>query len=73
MGCFCQVVDICVLPPFQGHGLGKRIMGRIMKYIDEVLPATCYDSVVADGDAYNCMSGMVLSPFGLLTAVCFFE
>ena len=32
-GCFCQVVDICVHPEFQGQGLGKQIMQAISNYI----------------------------------------
>ena len=28
-GCFCQVVDICVIPEKQGKGLGKLIMENI--------------------------------------------
>lgn len=50
-GCFCQVVDICVHPEFQGQGLGKRIMKSIANYIQENLPASCYVSLIADGDA----------------------
>ena len=52
-GCFCQVVDICVLPGCQGLGLGKRIMHRLMEYVDEELPTTCYVSLMADGEAYK--------------------
>lgn len=50
-GCSCQVVDICVLPEYQGQGIGKSIMEKIKKYIDEELPETCYISLIADGDA----------------------
>ena len=50
-GCFCQVVDICVLPEFQGRGLGSRIMAEILRYIRNELPETCYVSLIADGDA----------------------
>lgn len=50
-GCFCQVVDICVLPEFQGQGLGKLIMKRIVDFIKMKLPASCYVSLIADGDA----------------------
>ena len=50
-GCFCQVVDICVHPEFQGQGLGKQIMQSITNYIREHLPASCYVSLIADGDA----------------------
>ncbi|MBX2873888.1 MAG: GNAT family N-acetyltransferase [Saprospiraceae bacterium] len=50
-GCFCQVVDICVAPDFQGQGLGKIIMQHITNYIHDKLPDTCYVSLIADGDA----------------------
>ncbi|WP_053992614.1 GNAT family N-acetyltransferase [Mangrovimonas sp. TPBH4] len=50
-GCFCQVVDICVLPEYQGNGYGKAIMEQISKYIDKHLPSSCYVSLLADRDA----------------------
>lgn len=50
-GCFCQVVDICVLPEFQGKGMGKLIMENINRFIENNLPKSCYISLIADGDA----------------------
>ncbi|MEM9916761.1 MAG: GNAT family N-acetyltransferase [Bacteroidota bacterium] len=50
-GCFCQVVDICVLPELQGRGVGKLIMENLTKFIREKLPTSCYTSLIADGDA----------------------
>lgn len=50
-GCFCQIVDICVLPEYQGQGLGKVIMNNLIEFIDEKLPESCYVSLIADGDA----------------------
>jgi GNAT superfamily N-acetyltransferase len=50
-GCFCQVVDICVLPEYQGKGLGKLIMQRITNFIKNQLPTSCYTSLIADGNA----------------------
>ena len=50
-GCFCQVVDICVLNEYQGRGIGKMIMQEIKDFIDNELPETCYISLIADGDA----------------------
>ena len=50
-GCFCQVVDICVLPKHQGRGFGKIIMQNISNFINTKLPASCYVSLIADGDA----------------------
>lgn len=34
-GCFCQVVDMAVLPSYQGQGLGAPIMAALM---DHLLP-----------------------------------
>lgn len=50
-GCFCQVVDICVVPEFQGVGLGKVIMENLVQYIKNELPKSCYVSLIADGNA----------------------
>ena len=50
-GCFCQVVDICVLPENQGQGIGKIIMQQISDFITTQLPKSCYVSLIADGDA----------------------
>ncbi|MEL6718573.1 MAG: GNAT family N-acetyltransferase [Bacteroidota bacterium] len=50
-GCFCQVVDICVLPKYQGQGIGKVIMKSLVDFIKNNLPETCYTSLIADGDA----------------------
>jgi len=49
-GCFCQIVDICVLPEYQGKGIGKLIMEKLMEFIS-TLPDTCYVSLIADGNA----------------------
>ena len=50
-GFFCQIVDICVHPNFQGKGFGKLIMAHLTKYIHHNLPKTCRISLIADGDA----------------------
>lgn len=50
-GCFCQVVDICVHPDFQGMGLGKLIMENLTQFIKNELPSSCYVSLIADGHA----------------------
>jgi ribosomal protein S18 acetylase RimI-like enzyme len=52
-GCFCQVVDICVLPAYQGQSIGKMIMQNIADFIYTQLPPTCYVSLLADGEAYR--------------------
>ena len=50
-GCFFQVTDIAVLPAHQGKGLGKRIMGEIMQFIETDVPQSAYVSLIADGKA----------------------
>lgn len=50
-GCFCQIVDICIHPQFQGRGLGKLIMKNLTDFIQNHLPESCYISLLADGDA----------------------
>lgn len=52
-GCFFQVVDIAVLKEHQGKGIGKVIMGEIMKYIEAHVPETGYVSLIADGEAHR--------------------
>ena len=52
-GCFYQVVDIAVLPAHQGKGLGKRIMGEIMQFIETEVPESAYVSLIADGQAQD--------------------
>lgn len=49
--CHCQIVDICVLPAHQKQGLGKLIMQSLKDFINESLPASCYISLIADGEA----------------------
>lgn len=50
-GCFCQIVDICVLPEYQKKGIGKMIINNLMDFIYQQLPSSCYISLIADGDA----------------------
>ena len=52
-GCFCQVVDIAVLPAHQGKGLGKLIMREIMQFIETEVPQSAYVSLIADGQAQD--------------------
>ena len=52
-GCFFQVVDIAVLKKHQGKGIGKMIMGEIMKYIEANVPESGYVSLIADGEAHR--------------------
>ncbi|MFI5621138.1 GNAT family N-acetyltransferase [Streptomyces sp. NPDC051567] len=50
-GCFLQIVDICVLPDHQGHGLGKRVMAALCAELERRAPQGTYVSLIADGDA----------------------
>lgn len=52
-GCFFQVVDIAVMPEYQGQGLGKLIMREIAEYIEREVPLTGYVSLLADGEAHR--------------------
>ncbi len=52
-GCFCQIVDICVLPEFQEKGVGKTIMQNLTDFIHQKLPRSCYVSLIADGEAFH--------------------
>ena len=47
-GCFVQVVDIMVLPAYQGRGLGKQIVGALMEFVETSLPSSVYVSLMAD-------------------------
>ncbi|MCF3122325.1 GNAT family N-acetyltransferase [Streptomyces arenae] len=46
-----QIVDICVHPAHQGHGLGKHIMAALSEELERRAPATAYVSLIADGPA----------------------
>ncbi|SNT44963.1 GNAT family N-acetyltransferase [Actinacidiphila glaucinigra] len=46
-----QIVDICVHPEHQGHGLGRRIMAALTDELERRAPATAYVSLIADGPA----------------------
>lgn len=50
-GCCFQIVDICVLPPHQGRGLGKRVMAALTEELERRAPATAYVTLIADGEA----------------------
>lgn len=50
-GCFMQVVDIAVHPDAQGQGLGSRIVGEIVGYLETSAPPLAYVSLIADPPA----------------------
>ena len=50
-GCFFQVVDIAVLPAYQGQGLGTQIMRALMEHLEAVAPPSAFVSLLADGKA----------------------
>jgi ribosomal protein S18 acetylase RimI-like enzyme len=52
-GTFYQVVDVAVLPAYQGRGLGKKVMREIADYIAREVPESGYVSLLADGQAYQ--------------------
>jgi len=47
-GCFYQIVDIAVLPAYQGNGFGKRIMSELTSYLEKNAPQGSYVSLIAD-------------------------
>lgn len=49
-GCFLQVVDIAVLPEWQGRGLGKAVMQQLDDWL-RVHAVGAYVSLIADGQA----------------------
>ncbi len=50
-GCFFQVVDIAVLPAYQGQGLGTQIMAALMDHLQAGAPPTALVSLPADREA----------------------
>jgi GNAT superfamily N-acetyltransferase len=50
-GCFFIIVDIAVLPAWQGRGLGKRILTALDAWLRANVPESAYVNLVADGDA----------------------
>lgn len=47
-GMFFQVVDIAVDPAHQGQGLGKAIVGALVRHAKETLPVNAHVSLIAD-------------------------
>lgn len=51
-GCFLQVVDIAVVPEWQGQGLGKAVMRELDAWL-QAHAVGAYVSLIADGDAHR--------------------
>ena len=52
-GCFFQIVDIAVLPAYQGKGLGKMIMKELKDWMDTNVPKSGTVLLFADGRAHE--------------------
>lgn len=48
LGCFVQIVDIAVHPDYQGKGFGRKIMDKIMSFVQSNVPRTCFVNLFAD-------------------------
>ena len=46
-----QVVDIAIEPAYQGRGLGKIVVGEIVRHLQQTAPAHAHISLLADGSA----------------------
>lgn len=52
-GCFFLLVDIAVLPQWQGQGIGKRIMAALVEHLRNHAPTGALVGLFADGEAYR--------------------
>ena len=50
-GTVLMLVDMAVDPAYQGRGIGKRILGRLMAQIESEAAGSAYVCLFADGDA----------------------
>lgn len=50
-GLFMQMVDIAVLPAYQGHGWGRRIVAALMEQLRQRAPRGVVVTLLADGEA----------------------
>ena len=46
-----QITDMVVHPNYQGKGLGKKMMGELISWLEENATPNAYVSLIADGDA----------------------
>ncbi|MCF7750005.1 GNAT family N-acetyltransferase [Bacillus subtilis subsp. subtilis] len=51
-GCFLQVVDIAVVPEWQGRGLGRWVMQQLDLWL-QANAVGAYVSLIADGQAHR--------------------
>lgn len=47
-GCFFEITDIAVLPEHQGKGVGRKIMEKLVHYLNSNAPDTAFVSLHAD-------------------------
>jgi ribosomal protein S18 acetylase RimI-like enzyme len=69
LGCFCTIVDICVLPDYQKNGIGKSVMKVLMKFVNEKVPKDSDVTLLAVGDAqylYNQFQFYSTAPMGTI-------
>jgi len=52
-GCACQLTDLCVLPAYQGRGIGRLLFSKLMDYVHNHLPKSCYVTFMADGTTHT--------------------
>lgn len=50
-GCFYSIVDLAIAPPYQGKGLGQRIMNALAEWLRANAEPSAYVTLVADGGA----------------------
>ena len=51
-GCNYQIVDVAVLPEYQGRGVGSRIVGTLVDHIEETARPTAIVSLFAEVDGF---------------------
>ena len=52
-GLFCAIVNVCVLPNHHNKGLPKMLMKKMMEYISDNIPKTCFVGLVASNKFEN--------------------
>ena len=61
-GCVFQVVDIAVHPDHQGRGLGKAIVGDLVRRLRTIAPSGAHVSLLADGKAWRLYAQFGFAP-----------